>query len=255
MVVVSRAMKGGAARNKKRDRSRVKRPSDSQFGAFTLIELLIVVAILAILAALLLPALSRAKEQGKRAVCASNLHQLALAFTLYAEEDSAQRYPTSWLASGAVKTMYALDGSTATNLIGYGITDNVTNSVWHCPSTTPGRGWFSGPTRLALDNYSVQTQMRNQPGYSGSLSPTKVGDPVGPLVSDQIYWWDQFDPTWGSNHARSSRKYDPDGYNQAFSDGRVSWYSRSAFPGAPTSSWIYDPDGSGGWAYWYWVEN
>ncbi len=55
--------------------------------AFTLIELLIVIAIIAILAAILLPVLQKAQQAAYRAQCASNLHQWAAAYALYSGDN------------------------------------------------------------------------------------------------------------------------------------------------------------------------
>lgn len=55
--------------------------------AFTLIELLVVIAIIAILMAILMPTLNRAREQGKRISCMSNLKQLMLGWDMYATDN------------------------------------------------------------------------------------------------------------------------------------------------------------------------
>jgi prepilin-type N-terminal cleavage/methylation domain-containing protein/prepilin-type processing-associated H-X9-DG protein len=78
-----------------RFKKRVVRGANRRKRAFTLIELLVVVAIIALLAAIIFPVFSRARENGRRASCQSNLKQIGLALLQY-QQDYDETLAADW---------------------------------------------------------------------------------------------------------------------------------------------------------------
>src|SRR6266705_7029445 len=91
--------------------ARLNRPE-----GFTLIELFVVIAVIAILAALLLPALSRAKEKAKSIQCLSNQRQITLSYTLALDEDPSDRLNESAVAEWILDKV------------------GTSNNAWICPN-------------------------------------------------------------------------------------------------------------------------
>ncbi len=105
---------------------RVTNENKTTANGFTLIELLVVIHIIAILAALLLPALTKAKEKAKRAQCVSNLRQIGVAIFIYGG-DFKDYLPDT---TGRSNWPWDLPNNTIAHFQGSGLTLH----VFYCPS-------------------------------------------------------------------------------------------------------------------------
>ena len=142
--------------------------------AFTLIELLIVIAIVALLAAILFPVFAQAKEKGRQTVCASNLRQLALANQMYSGDYDGRYAPAAldyyetnqqrWFGlRDAAGNFQAKSGP----LVPY-LKEN--GAIRRCPDfeVSPGAGFDSGAGGYAYNDVALGSRVWQNRAYSAS---------------------------------------------------------------------------------------
>lgn len=195
--------------------------------AFTLVELLVVIAIIAILASLLFPVLARGKERGRRAKCLSNMRQLLVGMTMYAD-DNADKLVSARLGQVQICLNPPEEKSARTVYLGA----NSKANVWTCPNR-PGFPTFEASLSQWVVGYQyfggIATWI-NPAGSFASRSPITLSasKPSWCLAADAVI---KVDGSWGQGRDTAFKDMPPhrkknnlpEGGNQVFMDGSARW--------------------------------
>jgi prepilin-type N-terminal cleavage/methylation domain-containing protein/prepilin-type processing-associated H-X9-DG protein len=141
---------------------------------FTLVELLVVIGIVALLIAILMPALTRARQSAQAAVCASNIRQLHIASIGYASENRGYWPPAHFDYTTVATNLHRWHGTRATvndpfDLAGSPLKAFLTGRVKECPSFEPAKAGFEASAGgYGYNNQYLGSSLAVEPGTPGA---------------------------------------------------------------------------------------